>query len=173
MIIFSAYCKLTLEDRTMKISLLCALTIFSVLGISHQAKAYNLEACEKNQVANKPQTINLLQPIDQKIVDCIRLDSIASKLLVNSDRYADDSVYSRDLIDLAMMKPTKKELHLAIEKAKKAYGDSIQRDLVRSIDYLFQRERRLDKCTDYLKIVLPVSVIYQNIQKLKDYVRKS
>ena len=63
----------------MKISLLCALTIFSVLGISHQAKAYNLEACEKNQVANKPQTINLLQPIDQKIVDCIRLDSIASQ----------------------------------------------------------------------------------------------
>ena len=37
-----------------------------------------------------------------------RLDSIASKLLVNSDRYADDSVYSRDLIDLAMIKPTKK-----------------------------------------------------------------
>jgi hypothetical protein len=72
-----------------------------------------------------------------------------------------------------MMKPTKKELHLAIEKAKKAYGDSIQRDLVRSIDYLFQREKRLDKCTDYLKIDLPVSVIYQNIQKLKDYVRKS
>jgi len=102
-----------------------------------------------------------------------RLDSIASKLLVNSDRYADDSVYSRDLIDLAMMKPTKKELHLAMEKAKKAYGDSNQRDLVRSIDYLFQREKRLDKCTDYLKIDLPVSVIYQNIQKLKDYVRKS
>ena len=102
-----------------------------------------------------------------------RLDSIASKLLVNSDRYADDSVYSLDLIDLAMIKPTKKELHLAMEKAKKAYGDSIQRDLVRSIDYLFQREKRLDKCTDYLKIDLPVSVIYQNIQKLKDYVRKS
>jgi len=102
-----------------------------------------------------------------------RLDSIASKLLVNSDRYADDSVYSRDLIDLAMMKPTKKELHLAIEKAKKAYGDSIQRDLVRSIDYLFRREKRLDKCTDYLKIDLPVSVIYQKIQKLKEYALKS
>ncbi|AFY36117.1 hypothetical protein [Calothrix sp. PCC 7507] len=64
----------------MKISLLCALTIFSVLGISHQAKAYNAEACLKNPMANKPQTINLLQPIDQKIVDCIpRLDSIASQ----------------------------------------------------------------------------------------------
>ena len=102
-----------------------------------------------------------------------RLDSIASKLLVNSDRYADDSVYSLDLIDLAMIKPTKKELHLAMEKAKKAYGDSIQRDLVRSIDYLFQREKRLDKCTDYLKIDLPVSVIYQKIQKLKEYALKS
>jgi hypothetical protein len=102
-----------------------------------------------------------------------RLDSIASKLLVNSDRYADDSVYSRDLIDLAMIKPTKKELHLAMEKAKKVYGDSIQRDLVRSIDYLFRREKRLDKCTDYLKIDLPVSVIYQKIQKLKEYALKS
>jgi hypothetical protein len=102
-----------------------------------------------------------------------RLDSIASKLLVNSDRYADDSVYSRDLIDLAMIKPTKKQLHLAMEKAKKAYGDSIQRDLVRSIDYLFRREKRLDKCTDYLKIDLPVSVIYQKIQKLKEYALKS
>jgi hypothetical protein len=102
-----------------------------------------------------------------------RLDSIASKLLVNSDRYADDSVYSRDLIDLAMIKPTKKELHLAMEKAKKAYGDSIQRDLVRSIDYLFRREKRLDKCTDYLKIDLPVSVIYQKIQKLKECALKS
>jgi hypothetical protein len=102
-----------------------------------------------------------------------RLDSIASKLLVNSDRYADDSVYSRDLIDLAMIKPTKKELHLAMEKAKKAYGDSIQRDLVRSIDYLFRREKRLDKCTDYLKIDLPISVIYQKIQKLKEYALKS
>lgn len=102
-----------------------------------------------------------------------RLDSIASTLLVNSDRYADDSVYSRDLIDLAMIKPTKKELHLAMEKAKKAYGDSIQRDLVRSIDYLFRREKRLDKCTDYLKIDLPISVIYQKIQKLKEYALKS
>ncbi|BAZ39740.1 hypothetical protein NIES4101_56940 [Calothrix sp. NIES-4101] len=51
-----------------------ALTIFSVLGISHQAKASNQNACEK------PQTINLLQPIDQKILDCIpKLDSVASQ----------------------------------------------------------------------------------------------
>lgn len=102
-----------------------------------------------------------------------RLDAIASKLLVNSDRYGDDSVYSRDLIDLAMMKPTSKELHLAIEKAKKAYGESIQRDLIKSIDYLFRREQRLEKCANYLKMDLPVSVIYQNIEKLKQHALKS
>ena len=101
-----------------------------------------------------------------------RLDAIASKLLVNSDRYADDSVYSRDLIDLVMMKPTQKELHLAIDKAKKAYGDSIRRDLIRSIDYLFQREQRLDKCVQYLKIELPIAVIYQHIQRLKQFALK-
>ena len=33
------------------------------------------------------------------------LDMAASKLLANSDRWADDSVFSRDIIDLAMMKP--------------------------------------------------------------------
>ncbi|BAZ42389.1 hypothetical protein NIES4101_83580 [Calothrix sp. NIES-4101] len=64
----------------MKILLLFALTILPVLGISHQAKASNLEACLKNPMANKPQTINLLQPIDQQIVDCIpQLDLVASQ----------------------------------------------------------------------------------------------
>ena len=29
----------------------------------------------------------------------------ASKLLANSDRWADDGVFSRDLIDLAMLQP--------------------------------------------------------------------
>ena len=72
-----------------------------------------------------------------------------------------------------MMKPTPKELHLAIEKAKKAYGESIQRDLIKSIDYLFRREQRLEKCANYLKMDLPVSVIYQNIEKLKQHALKS
>jgi hypothetical protein len=101
-----------------------------------------------------------------------RLDLLTSKLLVNSDRYADDSVYSRDLIDLAMMQPKQDELHQAIEKAKKAYGDSVKRDLLAAIDYLFRREQRLEKCTDYLRMEIPNSVVYQNIQKLKGTVLK-
>ena len=52
------------------------------------------------------------------------LDMAASKLLANSDRWGDDAVMSRDLIDLAMMQPKGKLLKQAIEKAQGAYGDS-------------------------------------------------
>ena len=60
--------------------LVSALTVFTVLGLSQQAKAYNLEACAKDPMTSTPQTINLLQPVDQKMINCIpRLDSIASQ----------------------------------------------------------------------------------------------
>lgn len=64
----------------MKFALISTLTVFSVLGLSHQANAYNLEACAKNPMTSTPQSINLLQPIDQKMLNCIpKLDSIASQ----------------------------------------------------------------------------------------------
>ncbi|MBD1887373.1 hypothetical protein [Microcoleus vaginatus] len=64
----------------MKFRLISALTVFSVLGLCQQAKAYNLEACAKDPMTSAPQVINLLQPIDQKMIDCIpNLDSIASQ----------------------------------------------------------------------------------------------
>ncbi|XWK85802.1 MAG: hypothetical protein U7127_16405 [Phormidium sp.] len=64
----------------MKLPLISALTVFSVLGLCQQAKAYNLEACVKNPMTSAPQTINLLQPVDQKMINCIpNIDSIASK----------------------------------------------------------------------------------------------
>ncbi|NJK66202.1 MAG: hypothetical protein HC789_17900 [Microcoleus sp. CSU_2_2] len=64
----------------MKLRLISALTVFSVLGLCQQAKAYNLEACAKDPMTSAPQVINLLQPIDQKMIDCIpNLDSIVSQ----------------------------------------------------------------------------------------------
>ncbi|XHX76780.1 MAG: hypothetical protein RBJ76_20415 [Stenomitos frigidus ULC029] len=64
----------------MKLPLLSALTTFTILGMSQQVKAYNLEACAKDPMTSKPQTINLLQPIDQKMMNCIpKLDSIAGQ----------------------------------------------------------------------------------------------
>lgn len=55
-------------------------TVSAVLGLPQQAKAYNLEACAKDPLTSVPQVINLLRPVDQKMVNCIpKLDSIASQ----------------------------------------------------------------------------------------------
>lgn len=63
----------------MKFTLISALTLFTVLGLSQQAKAVNVEACAKNPMTSKPQVINLLQPIDQKLLNCVPgLSSIAN-----------------------------------------------------------------------------------------------
>ena len=52
------------------------------------------------------------------------LDMAASKLLANSDRWNDDGVFSRDVIDLAMMQPSLPLLRQAVAKAEQAYGES-------------------------------------------------
>ena len=92
------------------------------------------------------------------------LDLAASKLLANSDRWADDAVFGRDLIDLAMMVPPKKLLAAAIEKARGAYGDSIEKDLGKAIDALRTRPHRLDQCMEampvsYTHLTLPTKRI--------------
>ena len=52
------------------------------------------------------------------------LDMAASKLLANSDRWRDDAVMSRDLIDLAMMAPPKALLKRAVHAASAATDPS-------------------------------------------------
>ena len=79
------------------------------------------------------------------------LDMATSKLLANSDRWREDAVLSRDLIDLAMMKPPKALLRQAIAKAKGAYGDSIEADLAKAIGDLRERPHRLDHCMQAMR----------------------
>ncbi len=55
-------------------------------------------------------------------VECLSItDCFTSKLLANADRYADPSVHSRDLIDLAFLRNSQPIPSLAIEKAEAAY----------------------------------------------------
>jgi Nucleotidyl transferase AbiEii toxin, Type IV TA system len=55
-------------------------------------------------------------------VECLNItDCFTSKLLANADRYADSSVHSRDLIDLAFLRNSQPIPPLAIEKAEAAY----------------------------------------------------
>ena len=74
------------------------------------------------------------------------LDMATSKLLAIADRWRDDAVMSRDLIDLAMMAPPKALLERALAKARGAYGDSVAVDLASAVADLRARPHRLDQC---------------------------
>lgn len=95
------------------------------------------------------------------------LDMTASKLLANSDRWRDDAVASRDIIDLAMMAPPKALLQQAVAKAHAAYGDSIEADLVKAIDDLRARPHRLDHCMSALHMTtVSKAVLWARIKAL-------
>jgi hypothetical protein len=96
------------------------------------------------------------------------LDMAASKLLANSDRWADDSVFSRDLIDLAMMQPGKALLDRAADKARLAYGESIDADLAKAADALLQRPGRMERCMEMLQMTpsVPPALLRKQIKAL-------
>jgi hypothetical protein len=56
-------------------------------------------------------------------------DLICGKLLANSDRWNDDGVFNRDLIDLAHLPLTPAVWDQAVAKAELAYGDAVRADL--------------------------------------------
>lgn len=96
------------------------------------------------------------------------LDLATSKLLANSDRWADDSVYSRDLIDLAMLALPKKAFEASVAKASRAYGESVVRDLARAIQRMGERTGRLDECMEALKIHdVPKALLWKRIRQLR------
>lgn len=95
------------------------------------------------------------------------LDLAASKLLANSDRWADDGVFSRDVIDLAMMKPALTLLRQAVAKAEQAYGAAILRDLGRAIDRLREQPQRLERAMRAMAMTLPPALVWQRIRALR------
>ena len=96
------------------------------------------------------------------------LDAATSKLLANSDRWRDDAVLSRDLIDLAMMAPPKTLLRQAIAKAQGAYGASVEADLRKAIQNLRERPHRLDHCMQVMRMTtLPKALLWKRIKALE------
>jgi hypothetical protein len=90
-----------------------------------------------------------------------------SKLLANSDRWYDDGTFNRDLIDLAMMKPSRKLLTTAVTKAEAAYGKAILNDLAKAIDRVKNRNGWLERCMQTLAIDMPKAVLWKHIRNLK------
>ena len=95
------------------------------------------------------------------------LDMVAGKLLANSDRWADDSVFSRDLIDIAMMQPDQDLLARGRAKAMQAYGDSIERDLSKAIAKLLGKEGWLAVCLKAMQMTVPEALLRQRILDLQ------
>jgi hypothetical protein len=95
------------------------------------------------------------------------LDLAASKLLANADRQADDGVFSRDVIDLAMMNLTLPQLREALEKATEAYGAAITKDLAKAIDRLQNRQGWLERCMQAMAMNMPKAVLWQKIRRLR------
>ncbi|MBR8827745.1 MAG: nucleotidyl transferase AbiEii/AbiGii toxin family protein [Gomphosphaeria aponina SAG 52.96 = DSM 107014] len=77
-------------------------------------------------------------------------DCFTAKLLANSDRYLDDSVTSRDLIDLAILRLHSSLPQLAIEKAEQAY--EVIRPLAAAIKRFQSRPDYRQKCYASLQI---------------------
>lgn len=99
------------------------------------------------------------------------LDLAASKLLANSDRYADDGAFNRDVIDLAMMNLRLPLLQAALAKAELAYGASVARDLAKAIDRLQERAGWLERCMQAMAMTLPKAVVWQRVRALRRLVK--
>jgi hypothetical protein len=96
-----------------------------------------------------------------------RLDMATSKLLANSDRWSDGSVFSRDLIDLAILDLSSKELGRALKKASSAYGESVKKDLYKAIESLKGQPGRLSECMSALQIdTIPEALLWEKIRNL-------
>ena len=95
------------------------------------------------------------------------LDMAASKLLANSDRWADDGAFNRDVIDLAMMAPSIDLLRKAIEKAEAAYGQAIRQDLAKAIQRLQERQGWLERCMEAMAMDIPQAQVWQKARSLR------
>lgn len=109
------------------------------------------------------------QPDDEicGISSLSELDLAASKLLANSDRQADPGVFSRDLIDLAMMRLSKAVASQALAKAEAAYGTSVLRDFSKAIERMQTQPEWLPRCLQAMAITLPSALVWQNIKTLQ------
>lgn len=94
-------------------------------------------------------------------------DQVATKLMANSDRWADEAVMSRDLIDLAMLTDTGALLPSGVAKAVRAYGDSVLRDLEKAKAQLLQRPGRLKLCMQKMGMQLPAADLERRLVQLR------
>ena len=97
---------------------------------------------------------------------CTRVDLAATKLMANTDRWADDSVMSRDLIDLAMLADSGEVPAAGVRKARRAYGSSIDEAFEKARRELQQRPGRLAVCMTNMGMRMSESALLERIARL-------
>lgn len=105
------------------------------------------------------------------IATLMPLDMATSKLLANSDRWGDDGVFNRDIIDLAMMNPSLALLRSAVAKAETAYGLAIRQDLDKALQRLQNRHGWLERCMQAMAMNLPKALVWQKLRALRRVLR--
>jgi hypothetical protein len=94
--------------------------------------------------------VQLADPLREDRIDGVwalaMQDKVATKLMANSDRWADDAVSSRDLVDLAMLTNGGTADPAGVAKAVRAYGESVLGDFEKARARLLERDRWLATC---------------------------
>jgi hypothetical protein len=95
------------------------------------------------------------------------IDLAASKLLANSDRWRDDSAFSRDAIDVAMMELSPRRLRPALVKATAAYGATVIEDMRHALDALRDRPAHLERCIRAMAMAMAPAAMQQRLRALR------
>lgn len=116
--------------------------------------------------------IALEEPAEEDVVCGIAtltpLDMACCKLLANADRWADDGVFSRDLIDLAMMAPSLPLLRRAVAKAQQTYGRSVLESLDKAIRKFQERAGWPERCLEAMAMQeVPKALLWQKVRALQ------
>lgn len=93
-------------------------------------------------------------------------DLATCKLLANADRWRDESVFSRDVIDLAYLDLAPLEMGPAVAKAVAAYGKGVVQESLSAIQKLREKDSRLAYCIQALSITDPVALVVQRLRTL-------
>jgi hypothetical protein len=93
-------------------------------------------------------------------------DLAASKLLANVDRWADAGVFSRDIIDLAMLENDLDSWRGGRAKAESAYGEAVGRDAIAAVSRLQESPEQLAHCLEKLNVYVPQAFVLKKLKQV-------
>lgn len=137
--------------------------------VFYEGRTLKLEIIREARIALDPATRPGWSP-----VDCLSIpDCYAEKLLANSDRWADRQILSRDLIDLAALRPQFGPIpQESWKKAETAYRSAARDDLRKALGLLLGNAEHRQRCFQGLHIDDPEPLLEGAAQILRDLDRE-